>query len=267
MLRRFARHAEGDSIARLDAADGALRAMMEAGASILRLGAMGREWEELRRQLPAHYFVHQLLPPAWQPVYVTDLRDALRTIGLAPLGSATIRENVDAFTLDQAARALVASAPDPDLRELMRDYLLQKRFRRDIFGRSPVGLDDGAARRRLIESHYMLAPAPEAAESVPFNDPVARRILDLLADGPASPAALVGEGLPTASIVAQLIALAAAGRVWPVTADSGADAMDRINATIRHRIGTADEISFRAVAGGMATALDEARLAEPRNAE
>jgi SAM-dependent methyltransferase len=266
LLSQFAQYAAGDSVTRLDAADGALQSMMEAGASILRLGAMGREWEQLRRQLPAHYFVHQLLPPAWQPVYVTDVRAALRTIGLTPLGSATIRENVDAYTLDPATRALVASAPDPDLRELMRDYFLQKRFRRDLFGRSPIGLGDVEARRRLVESRYQLPPGAANTETVAFNDAIARVILDLLADGPASPVALVDRGLPIGSVVAQLIGLAAAGRIWPATPTDD-DRIERLNATIRCRLGTSDEVAFLAMPGGMATDLNEDQRAALRTIE
>lgn len=269
MLRRLAAGAPGDSIARLGAADRVLRDMMAAGASVLQLGAMGREWDELRRQLPAHYFVHQLLPPAWAPVYVTDLRASMRAIGMAPIGSATIRENVDAFTLDQAGRALVAAEADPDLRELMRDYLLQKRFRRDIFCRPPVRLAVEDVRRRLVEARYSLPPAAGAAEAEPlqFNDAVARLILDLLADSPASPVALREAGLSPDTIVAQLIALAAAGRIWPATAETDTDAGTRIDAAIRRRIGTPDEVAFLAVPGGMAVELNEEQRAALRSTE
>jgi hypothetical protein len=193
----------------------------------------------------------------------------MRAVGMAPIGSATIRENVDAFTLDQAGRALVAAEADPDLRELMRDYLLQKRFRRDIFCRPPVRLAVEDVRRRLVEARYSLPPAAGAAEAEPlqFNDAVARLILDLLADGPASPVALREAGLSPDTIVAQLIALAAAGRIWPATAETDADAGTRIDAAIRRRIGTPDEVAFLAVPGGMAVELNEEQRAALRSTE
>jgi hypothetical protein len=174
---------------------------------------------------------------------------------------------VDAFTLDPAAVALVAAEPDADLRELMRDYLLQKRFRRDIFCRPPLRLAIEDARRRLVEGLYRLPPGAAAAEPLEFKDAVARLILDLLAEGPASPAALRDAGLPIEAIVPQLIALASAGRVWPAVPQADGDALQRINATIRRRIGTPDEIAFLASEGGMAVELDEGTRAELRNAE
>lgn len=254
LLRVLADRAEGDSIARLESADRIVAAMAGLGAEALRLGAMGREWPELRRRLPPGYFVHQFLPPAWRPLYVTELRAEVARFGLKPLGSATIRENVDAFTLERPARELVAAAADPDLRELLRDYLLMKRFRRDLFGRDVAALDAEAVRTRLVAGRYMLSPASD--DGVPFNDAPAREILAALADGAASLAAATG-GQAIDAMVSQLIALVSAGRVWPVAAAADPQRVDRANAAIRRRRGTADEIPFTLLADGTAIEIKE----------
>jgi SAM-dependent methyltransferase len=250
LLKTLTASGSGDSIARLDSADQIVRALQSLGADVLRLGAMGREWEELRRKLPPSYFVHQFLPPAWKPIYMTELRQAVAGIGLTPVGSATIRENVDAFTLDQAARELVAAAADPDLRELLRDYLLMKRFRRDLFGRKVAALDQAAARARICAGTFMLAHPQDTA--IPFSHPSAQAILALLEQGPAAPIALASQGHPADALVSQLIALAAAGRIWPVAADADPAGIERINSVLRRRAGTPDDIAFVMLASGMA---------------
>ena len=255
LLQTLTAHGAGDSIARLDSADQIVTALQSLGADVLRLGAMGREWEVLRRKLPPSYFVHQFLPPAWKPIYVTELRQAVSGIGLAPVGSATVRENVDAFTLDQPARELVAAAADPDLRELLRDYLLMKRFRRDLFGRKVAALDEAAARARICAGTFMLAHPQDT--TVPFSHPTAQAILALLEKGPAAPITLAAQGHPIDALVSQLIALAAAGRIWPVAADADRDGIDRINTVLRRRIGTADEIAFVMLPAGMAIEREE----------
>jgi len=264
LLRDLAERAAGDSIARLDAADRTVTALMNAGAAVLRQGAMGREWEELRRRLPPSYFVHQFLPPGWQPLYVTEVRHAAAGIDLVPIGSATIRENVDAFTLDRAERELVNAASDPDMRELLRDYLLMKRFRRDVFGRITPPLAEPDQRQRIVETHFMLPPTVDATSSnqspVPFNDPAAQRILGLLSSGPASPSSLLAEGEAIGSLVAQIIALAAAGRIWPVDAPGSHNSVDRANAAIQKRMGGPDEIAFLALPVGTAIELNEDQL-------
>jgi SAM-dependent methyltransferase len=250
LLRVLSERAQGDSIARLDGADKIITALRGVGADMLRLGAMGREWEELRRKLPPSYFVHQFLPPAWKPIYVTELRQAVSGIGLTPIGSATIRENVDAFTLDRPTRELVAAATDPDLRELLRDYLLQKRFRRDVFGRDVPALDEETARARICGATFMLAQPQDM--SVHFNHPAGQAILTLLEAGPAAPIALTAQGHAIDALVAQIIALASAGRIWPVGAGADGAGIDRINAVLRRRIGTPDEIGFVMLPSGMA---------------
>jgi SAM-dependent methyltransferase len=252
LLRTLTERATGDGIARLDSAEKIVTALQGLGADALRLGAMGREWEELRRRLPPGYFVHQFLPPAWKPIYVTELRQAVSGIGLAPIGSATIRENVDAFTLDRAARELIAAA-DPDLRELLRDYLLMKRFRRDLFGRNVATLDEATARERICSGTFILSQPQDM--SVPFNHPAARAILALLEAGPASPIALTGHSIDV--LVSQLIALASAGRIWPVAGDADGDGIERINAVLRRRIGTPDEVAFVMLPSGMAIEREE----------
>ncbi len=255
LLRTLTAGGSGDSVARLDGADRVIAALRSLGAEVLQSGAMGREWEELRRKLPPSYFVHQFLPPAWKPIYVTELREAVAGIGLAPIGSATIRENVDAFTLERPARELVAAAVNPDLRELLRDYLLMKRFRRDVFGRDVAPLDAAAARAQICGTPFMLAHPQDA--SIPFSHPAAQAILALLDKGPAAPIALAAQGHAVDALVSQIIALASAGRIWPVAAAADPGGIERINAVLRHRTGTADDIGFTMLPSGMAIEREE----------
>jgi SAM-dependent methyltransferase len=255
LLRVLAERGTGDSIMRLEAADPVIGALQSLGAEVLKLGAVGREWEELRRRLPPGYFVHQFLPPAWKPLYVTELRRSVAGIGLTPIGSATIRENVDAFTLDRTACELIAAAADPDLRELLRDYLLMKRFRRDVFGREVPRLDETEVRQRICGGVYMLAQPQDM--SIPFNHPAAQAILALLESGPAAPIALTEPGYTTDALVAQVIALASAGRLWPIAADADDAGIARINAVLRRRAGTADEVAFVMLPSGVAIEREE----------
>ena len=51
------------------------------------------------------------MPSAWQPLYVTEVRAAMATIGLAPVGSATLIENFDRLALSDSARETLAPSP------------------------------------------------------------------------------------------------------------------------------------------------------------
>jgi len=262
LLRMIAERAHGDSIARFESADRVIRGMMAADAAVLRLGAVGREWETLREKLPPAYFVHEFLPPGWQPLYVHEVRRAMAEIGLTPVGSATIRENVDAFTLDRAARDLIAANPDPDIRELMRDYFLMKRFRRDVYGGSVARLGDARQRQRVLGTRFLAAVSDDALPQ--FEDPTAKWILELLAAGPAAPTALLAEGIAPESLAAQTLALVAGGRIWPVEAEADAVSVASLNAVLRKRVGGPDEIGFVALPAGTAIELSGERLQDFR---
>jgi SAM-dependent methyltransferase len=255
LLLELSARGTGDSAARLAEAERSITAMIAAGASILQMGAVGKEWEALRQQLPPTYFIHEFLPPAWQPVYVTEVRRRMAALGLTPIGSATIRENIDAFTLDARAREIVAASEDADMRELMRDYFLQKRFRRDVFGRAVPRVEAAEIRRRLTESRYIIScpqPAPMHADSA-----TAARILEVVASGAATLP-------PTPDVVTQIITLISSGRMWPVASGSTAT-IGRINAAIRKRIGGPDEIGFLVLPAGTAVELNPEQMAQFRD--
>ena len=70
---------------------------------------------------------------AWQPLYVTEARDELATIGLWPVGSAILANNFDSFVLRATQRDALAEIDDDGRRELVRDCMLMTRFRCDVF--------------------------------------------------------------------------------------------------------------------------------------
>jgi SAM-dependent methyltransferase len=265
LLATFAERAEGNGIARFQAADDAVTALAEAGASGLREGRVGRDWARLRETLPPVYFPHEFLVP-WRPIYVTEMRHDMASIGLTSIGSATIRENVDPYMLRPEAREAIAGFADPDLRELARDYFLAKQFRRDVFGRKPRRLEEMAGRHRLLESRYILSKPPAAmdytmateAGSVGFDNPVTRRMVDVLSSGPGRLAGLSEGGLDSADLMANILVLAAADCIRPVAAES-ADVAP-INAAIRAKIGGAEALSFIALPHGAALELTEAQM-------
>lgn len=122
LVAAFAYAASGDSIAKFAAAEAALQRLAKAGTRALRhspmfTGAMKRQ----RRRLPPSYFAHEYLAPAWQPLYVTEVRRDLASIGLRPVGSATLCDNFDSFVLQVVQRDALSEIDDDDLRELVRD--------------------------------------------------------------------------------------------------------------------------------------------------
>ena len=69
--------------------------------------------------------------------------------------------------------------------------------------------------------------------------------------------ALTAQGHPIDVLVSQIIALASAGRIWPVAADADRAGIERVNAVFRRRTGTPDEIAFVMLPSGMAIEKEE----------
>ena len=258
----LAKQAAGNSIAKFGAAEATLRRLGAAGARSLNNSPIfRRELAKHRKHVAPAYFAHEYLAPAWQPLYVTEVRAELATIGLVPVGSAMLRNNFDSFVLRQAEREALDEIAEPNLRELIRDYFLHTRFRRDVFCRDPAPIGGREQRRRILGHRFALTgPAgsvsyamPTAAGTVHFDNQAARRIVALLAGGPQT---LHGMKGAAHDVVASALALAAAGIIRPVAPSDGPAAA--LNAALDEIDTEAAPFTARALPCGTALLLEAA---------
>jgi SAM-dependent methyltransferase len=140
------------------------------------------------------YLAHEYYGADWYiPPFaaVSDMFDAAK---LSYVGSATIPENLDQYAVPESLRETITQVQDPILRETMRDYAANKRFRRDIFarGRSPL---TNAEHRALFAQLKFVAVRPREDFKFKFSGPVSeltgvedyyRPLADRLAQGPAT---------------------------------------------------------------------------------
>ena len=194
LVRALAANARGDSAARFAAASRLIDRLADSGAAALASSYIVRELRERPDDYRPGYLVHEFLHGGWRPLYVTELRRDMAKIGLAPVGSAILLENFDSWILGRRARALVAEIADPDLRELVRDFVIDQRFRCDVFARDAAGLDEGEQRRLLFAAGLALARPPAAiayraptpAGQLDYDNPAARAVVGALAAGARS---------------------------------------------------------------------------------
>ena len=113
---------------------------------------------------------------------------------------------------------------DPDLRELIRDFFLNQRFRRDVFVRGAGRMGDADRARRLAESIFDLQRPEDMVEysmvteagRVQFDNRAAHAIVAALADGPKRLVDIAVEGLSSADLLANALVLFAADEIRPV---------------------------------------------------
>ena len=114
LLREFGRTFRGDDIGRLTAPAQLARTLAGAGVASLAASFIVKELRERPEDYPSAYLVHEFMPPAWKALYVTEVRRDIATIGLEPVGSATLSENFDWMVLDEAARQTLGAITDRD---------------------------------------------------------------------------------------------------------------------------------------------------------
>src|SRR5262249_35768361 len=144
----------GDTASRCAAALETVNKLTELKAPALVGSSMAVRLKEHPADFQLAYLSHELMSANWEPLCVTDFRIAMRSIGLVPVGSATLIENYDSFVLGQAARRTLAAIADLDARELARDFLIDQFFRRDVFVRRGRVLDETERRSQLLDSSF-----------------------------------------------------------------------------------------------------------------
>jgi hypothetical protein len=199
----------------------------------------------------------------WDPLFVTEVRSEMATIGLRPVGSATLIENHDTFVLGQAARAALVAIADDDVRELARDFLIDQFFRRDIFVRAGANLDDQAQQRRLLDGTFLLARPNTQVEytfatpagRLTFDNAAARAIVMALAGGPCRLRDIVEQAAVTPmDVIANAMVLCASAQIRPVE-PTHADVAP-MNEVILRRLGLPEEVTYLALPCGTAVSID-----------
>jgi SAM-dependent methyltransferase len=103
------------------------------------------------------YLAHEYLVEHAELPRFSDVVDALAPAGLAYMASAALLDNFDEYAVPDTVRPLIPQIGDPMLREAVRDFAANRRFRRDLFARGNAELSAHLERRLLSELSFALA--------------------------------------------------------------------------------------------------------------
>src|SRR5262245_9112518 len=140
------------------------------------------------------YLAHEYLDENWDLFQFSELADRMSEAKLSYLASATIPENLDQYTVQAELQPLLAQTDDPVLKETIRDFAANKRFRRDLFARGNAAATSGEWRRMVSDLSFTLA-VPRSHLVFKFAGPLMELIgkeelyapiVDLLTRGNAS---------------------------------------------------------------------------------
>jgi SAM-dependent methyltransferase len=182
---------------------------------------------------PKSYVAHEYFNRNWILFYSSDVAQEMQAAKLTYVGAATLIENHRSVLMGQPAAALVAKQQTRERQELLKDFVINQRFRRDVFAKSTPNLPAAEANRELERVAVgLFKPAPDIAFQVKspagefkFDNQLVRAVVANMADGPltigelperpslkASPKAEVVKAMHTLLATGQAVVFASADR-------------------------------------------------------
>ena len=114
----------------------------------------------------AHYIAHEYLNLDWDLMYFTDVVDMFSEYKLDFAATALPIESLGDSNFLQTTRDFLNKIDDPLMREQVRDYFINRQFRKDLFMRGLRRLSTYETQQRILETRYVLL---RQADSVPMK--------------------------------------------------------------------------------------------------
>ena len=178
------------------------------------------------RQQSRHYLAHEYFNRDWEPMHFATLAEALVSAKLDYACPANYVDHVDAANLTPEQETFLKEIPDAMFRETVRDFMVNKRFRRDYWVKGARRLS-ALERREALRAHTLVLTVPRAEVSlkatgsrgdVPMTAAVYAAFLDVVADNHAKSLgqimdALRGQGIALDEVVEAAMLLIATGQL------------------------------------------------------
>jgi SAM-dependent methyltransferase len=117
------------------------------------------------------YLAHEYLDEHWDLFQFSDVAARMSEAKLSYVASATLPENLDQYAVPQDLQPLLMQTDDPMLKETIRDFAANKRFRRDMFARGNAVVTASEHRRTLSALSFALA-VPRSRVVLKFAGPL-----------------------------------------------------------------------------------------------
>ncbi len=127
---------------RIDASLAFARKLLEQSAGYRDMVPSAMQQLDLIAGNNRNYLAHEYFNRDWTPMYFSEMAQWLAPAKLSFACSSETLQNFDAFCLNTEQQALLADIADPVFRQSARDYLLNRRFRKDYWvkGARPLSM-------------------------------------------------------------------------------------------------------------------------------
>jgi SAM-dependent methyltransferase len=261
LIMQTAKRSSRDSVGVLSETLGTLDALVRNNSALITQnpGLKGRL--ELMQKQEKTYLAHEFVNEGWQPLYVTEVMAEFAEAKFTYIGSANLLENGLDLSVPANLRAIVRTAPDDPMRELLKDYIVNKQFRRDLYIKGPQRIALREKRQRFNNMPFaktlMTKTVPKKfqlpiGEAAPKKESLAA-ILSAFESGVCTGGELLSSaqkaGLSDAETALLTMMLISAGSIAPARADHDKvdrSPSDRINQAVMELTLTADTHRFLA---------------------
>jgi len=165
LMSEYAAIGSGSATERLRKSLALLERLAEAGEGHFIDKEQLVNWVEGIRKNDTNYSVHEYLAPAWELFHFHKVAALMAEAKMQFVGSADLTDHVEAYALHPAGISALAPFPDIPFKETLRDYLRNRRFRKDVFIRGARPLARSQSLEFMRRQRFVLARPMEAVES------------------------------------------------------------------------------------------------------
>ncbi|MGI9374097.1 MAG: methyltransferase regulatory domain-containing protein [Hyphomicrobiales bacterium] len=145
----------------LQNAFGFVNALANANAGFFKANPGVKEQLDGLGQQDATYLVHELFHDKWPVTPFSDVADKLGEAKMSFVGSANLLEHIDVLAMSPQHIQIVNSIADLTLRESVRDFCMNRRFRSDIFTKGAQAVTREERDEELRKMKFVLVRHPE----------------------------------------------------------------------------------------------------------
>jgi SAM-dependent methyltransferase len=262
LVKEVARRSSRDSVSVMEESQALLKSLVDNSSVFIAQNPGVKSRIERMAKQDRTYLAHEFVNAGWEPMYVTDVMRNFAETKLTYVGSACLPENRLDLCAPRELHATISAAPDVGMRELLKDYAINKHFRRDLYIKGPQQLSAREQRQRLgampFASALLTKQWPDKVQ-VPLGELSLRKeaveaVMATLADDGATGQAIIAaaeqRGIPYSEVMFVIMLLVNSGAISPGRSPARPDGPDgaarRLNSVVMEHAVSADSHRFMA---------------------
>jgi len=250
-------------VQRIEGALGFAEQLLETNPIYLRANPSVKDRVSGLKGQNRNYLAHEYFNADWHPMYFADMAKWLSPAKVDFACSASFLEQIDNLNLSSAQQTLLKEIPDAQLRQTVRDFMVNQQFRKDYWvkGSRKLSAIEQAERLRALRlvltthrADVSLKVTGSLGEAT-MGEAVYAPVLDALADHQVRTLAqleqaIAGKGVNLAQLVQAVVVLSGAGHLAlaqdEATVATAEPKTQALNAHILHKARSGNEINYLA---------------------